>query len=36
MIVKAGRGGIADYQPTEANRHTKVELFFSEVTEASE
>lgn len=36
MIVKAGRGGIADYQPTEANRHTKVELFFSEATKASE
>lgn len=36
MIVKAGKGGIADYQPTEANRHTKVELFFSEVTEVSE
>ena len=36
MISKAGRGGIADYQPTEANRHTKVELFFSETTGASE
>ena len=36
MIVKAGIGGIADYQPTEANRHTKVELFFSEATKASE
>lgn len=36
MIVKVGRGGIADYQPTEANRHTKVELFFSEAKKASE
>ena len=34
MIVKAGIGGIADYQPTEANRHTKVELFFSEADES--
>lgn len=29
-IIKAGKGGIADYNPVEANRHTKVELFFSE------
>lgn len=36
MIVKVGKGGIADYQPTEANRHTKVELFFFEATKASE
>lgn len=28
-LLKAGRGGIDDYLPTEANRHTKVELFFS-------
>lgn len=27
-IVKASRGGIADHVPVEANRHTKVELFF--------
>jgi hypothetical protein len=27
-LLKAGRGGIDDYLPTEANRHTKVELFF--------
>ena len=26
-ITKISRGGIADYLPTEANRHTKVELF---------
>ena len=25
-VTKAGRGGIADHVPTEANRHTKVEL----------
>lgn len=30
MIIKASRGGIADYVPTEANRHTKVELLFGE------
>lgn len=29
-IAKVGRGGIADHNPVEANRHTKVELFFSE------
>ena len=29
-ITRTGRGGIADHTPTEANRHTKVELFFSE------
>jgi len=29
MIIKIDRGGIVDYLPTEANRHTKVELFFS-------
>ena len=28
MIVKTGVGGIADHTPAEANRHTKVELFF--------
>ena len=27
-IVKTGIGGIADHTPVEANRHTKVELFF--------
>ena len=30
MLVKAGIGGIADHTPIEANRHTKVELFFPE------
>lgn len=29
-ITKVSRGGIADHDPVEANRHTKVELFFSE------
>ena len=29
-IAKMSRGGIADHNPVEANRHTKVELFFSE------
>lgn len=28
-ITTASRGGIADHIPTEANRHTKVELFFA-------
>lgn len=28
-ITKVSRGGIADHYPVEANRHTKVELFFS-------
>lgn len=28
-IAKVSRGGIADHTPAEANRHTKVELFFS-------
>jgi len=27
-ITKNSKGGISDYVPTEANRHTKVELFF--------
>ena len=27
-IIKVSRGGIADHVPVEANRHTKVELFF--------
>lgn len=27
-IIKVSKGGIADHLPTEANRHTKVELFF--------
>ena len=31
MIIKVGRGGIADYLPTEANRNTKVELFFPDI-----
>ncbi|WP_026367480.1 OmpA family protein [Bacteroides sp. 14(A)] len=30
MLIRAGIGGIADHTPVEANRHTKVELFFSE------
>ena len=29
-IVTVSRGGIADHSPAEANRHTKVELFFPE------
>lgn len=29
-ITKVSRGGIADHNPVEVNRHTKVELFFSE------
>lgn len=29
-IAKVSRGGIADHTPIETNRHTKVELFFSE------
>lgn len=29
-ITKVSRGGIADHHPVETNRHTKVELFFSE------
>ena len=29
-ITKVSRGGIADHDPVEANRHTKVELFFPE------
>ena len=36
MVVKTGRGGIADHLPAEANRHTKVELFFSEMGKAAE
>lgn len=28
-ITKVSRGGIADHNPVEVNRHTKVELFFS-------
>lgn len=36
MIVKAGRGGIADYLPTEANRHTKVELLWENPETMSE
>lgn len=30
MLVKAGIGGIARHTPIEANRHTRVELFFSD------
>ena len=30
MLVKAGIGGIARHTPVEANRHTRVELFFSD------
>lgn len=29
-IAQFSRGGIADHNPVEANRHTKVEVFFSE------
>lgn len=29
-IIKVSRGGIAEHVPAEANRHTKVELFFTE------
>lgn len=29
-ITKAGKGGIADHTPIEANRHTRVELYFPE------
>lgn len=29
-ITEVSRGGIADHNPVEVNRHTKVELFFSE------
>lgn len=36
MIVKAGRGGIVDYVPTEANRHTKVELLWENPETMSE
>lgn len=35
-LLKAGRGGIDDYLPTEANRHTKVELFFSRTIQTVE
>ena len=35
-IVQSYRGGISDHIPVEANRHTKVELYISEVTEKSE
>lgn len=31
-VTKAGRGGIADHVPTEANRHTKVELWRNQET----
>ena len=27
VITKVGKGGISDYNPTEANRHTKVLLY---------
>ena len=29
-LTKTGEGGISDYAPTAANRHTRVELFFPE------
>ena len=29
-IIKVSRGVIADHVPAEANRHTKVEMFFTE------
>lgn len=32
-ITKTGEGGISDYVPTAANRHTRVELFFPESKE---
>lgn len=32
-MAKTGEGGISDYAPAEANRHTKVELFFPELGE---
>lgn len=35
-IIKAGKGGIADYVPIEANRHTKVELYFSKTTKTGD
>lgn len=35
-VTKACRGGIADYVPTEANRHTKVELYFSKTTKTED
>lgn len=35
-IIKAGKGGIADYLPIEANRHTKVELYFSKTTKTGD
>ena len=35
-IAQIYRGGISDHTPAEANRHTKVELYISEVTETSE
>lgn len=35
-IIKVSKGGIADYMPTEANRHTKVELYFSKMTKTED
>lgn len=35
-ITKASKGGIADHIPTEANRHTKVELLFRDSGTVSE
>lgn len=32
-MTKTGEGGISDYAPTEANRHTRVELFFGKCEE---
>lgn len=34
-ITQTGKGGISDYVPIEANRHTKVELFFLETTKTT-
>lgn len=35
-VTKLGKGGIADYVPTEANRHTKVELLWGNPETMSE
>lgn len=34
-ITQTGKGGISDYVPLEANRHTKVELYFLETTKTA-
>ncbi|MCE8780462.1 OmpA family protein [Bacteroides thetaiotaomicron] len=36
MVIKVGIGGIANHIPTEANRHTRVELFFPNPERTSE